>query len=146
MRVRLVVELGNMLSKRGRHHQALSIYRLGLRLFPDASSRLITLINMGAAFLRDGRPDRTIEVLESAKAQIVRQLGPKYAAGCCYNLGMAYRRTGRSADALRQFCEVSDMYPLSGYAPLAEKARNATLQETGMTVLVGKEEDGPEPF
>jgi tetratricopeptide (TPR) repeat protein len=146
MRVRLLVELGNMLSKGGRHHQALSIYRVGLKLLPDTPSRLITLINMGATFLRHGRPDRTIEVLESAKALIVSQLGPKYAAGCCYNLGMAYRRTGRPADALRQFCEVGDMYPLSGYAPLAEKARNATLQETGMTVLVGREEDGPEPF
>jgi len=146
MRVRLLVELGNMLSKWGRHHQALALYRLALYLFPDRSSRLIALINMSAAFLEQARPDRTIEVLENAKAQIVRQLGPKYAAGCCYNLGMAYRRTGRPADALRQFCEVGDMYPMSGYARLAEKARNATLQETGMTELVRKERDELEPF
>jgi tetratricopeptide (TPR) repeat protein len=146
MRVRLLVELGNMLSKWGRHHQALGLYRLGLRLFPDTPSRLITLINMGAAFLRHAKPDRTIEVLESAKAQIVSQLGPKYAAGCCYNLGMAYRRTKRPADALRQFSEVGDIYPMSEYARMAEKARNATLQETGMTMLVGKDGDDPERF
>lgn len=146
MRVRLLVELGNMLSKWGRHHQALAVYRLALRLFPDRSSRLIALINMGAAYLEQAKPERTIEVLENAKAQIVRQLGPKYAAGCCYNLGMAYRRAGRHAEALRQFSEVGDIYPLSGYASLAEKARKATLEETGMTVLVRKQEDGPERF
>ena len=146
MRVRLLVELGTVLSKWGRHHQALSVYRLGLKLFPDTPSRLITLINMGAAFLEQARPDQTIEVLENAKAQIVRQLGPKYAAGCCYNLGMAYRRTRRHADALRQFCEVGEMYPMSECARLAEKARNATLQETGMTELVRKERDELEPF
>jgi len=136
MRVRLLVELGNMLSKWGRYHQALAIYRLALHLFPDRSSRLIALINMGAAFLGQARPDRTIEVLEHAKGQILGQLGPKYAAGCCFNLGMAYRRTGRHADALRQFSEVGDRYPLSDYARLADKARNATLKETGMTMLV----------
>jgi tetratricopeptide (TPR) repeat protein len=141
MRVRLLVELGNMLSKWGRHHQALALYRLALYLFPDRSSRLIALINMGAALLEQARPDRTIEVLEDAKAQIVSQLGPKYAAGCCYNLGMAYRRTGRHVDALRQFSEVGDIYPLSGYARLAEKARSATLEETGMTMFLPKEED-----
>jgi hypothetical protein len=59
---------------------------------------------------------------------------------------MAYRRTGRHADALRQFSEVGEMYPLSGYARLAEKARNATLQETGMTMLVRKEQDDLERF
>lgn len=145
MRVRLLVELGNMLSKWGRYHQALAVYRLARHLFPDRSSRLIALINMAAVYLEQARPDRTIDVLENAKTQIVKQLGPKYAAGCCYNLGMAYRRTGRHADALRQFCEVGDIYPMSGYARLAEKARQATLEETGMTMFVPKEE-GVEPF
>jgi tetratricopeptide (TPR) repeat protein len=146
MRVRLLVEFGNMLSKWGRPHQALALYRLALHLFPDRSSRLIALINMSAAYLEQAKPDRTIEVLENAKGQIAEQLGPKYAAGCCYNLGMAYRRTGRHADALRLFYEVGDLYPMSMYAKLAEKARNATLEETGMTVLVRKEEDDPERF
>jgi tetratricopeptide (TPR) repeat protein len=146
MRVRLLVEVGNMLSKWGRYHQALAVYRLALYLFPDKSSRLIALINMGAAFLKQARPDRTIEVLEHAKAQIVGQLGPKCVAGCCFNLGMAYRRTGRHRDALRLFSEVGEMYPMSDYARLAEKARNATLEETGMTMLVRKQQDDPEPF
>jgi tetratricopeptide (TPR) repeat protein len=146
MRVRLLVELGNMLSKWRRQHQALAVYRLALHLFPDRSSRLIALINMGAAFLQQARPERAIEILETAKPQIVGQLGPKYAAGCCYNLGMAYRRIGRHADALRQFSEVGEMYPMSDFARLAEKARNATLEETGMTALVRQEGGDPEPF
>jgi tetratricopeptide (TPR) repeat protein len=146
MRVRLLVELGNMLSKGGRPHQALALYRFALHLFPDRSSRLIALINMSAAYLAQAQPERTIEVLEDAKGQIANQLGPKYAAGCCYNLGMAYRRTGRHADALRQFLEISDIYPMSMYAKLAEKARKATLEETGMKVLVGQKEDDSEQF
>ncbi len=144
MRVRLLVELGNMFSKWGHHPQALAVYRLGLRLFPDQTSRLIAFINMGASYLVQAKPERTIEVLEHAKAQALRQLGPKQAAGCCFNLGMAYRRTGRYAEALRLFNEVTEIYPVSMYAKLAEKARDATLKETGMAVPVPGEENDPE--
>jgi tetratricopeptide (TPR) repeat protein len=140
MRVRLLVELGNLISRSGRHNQALALYRLALHLFTDRSSRLIALINMGAAYLSLARPDRAIEVLESAKAYTSKQLGPKYAAGCCYNLGMAYRRAGRYVDALRQFTEVGDIYPMSVYARFAERARNATLEEAGMAAFVPKKE------
>jgi tetratricopeptide (TPR) repeat protein len=140
MRVRLLVELGNLVSRSGRYNQALALYRLALHLFTDRSSRLIALINMGAAYLSLARPDRAIEVLENAKAHIGRQLGPKHAAGCCYNLGMAYRRAGRHTDALRQFTEVGDIYPMSVYARLAEKARNATLEEAGMAAFAPKKE------
>ena len=60
MRVRLLVELGNMLSKRGRHHQALALYQTALQLFPDRSSRLIALINMAAAYLEQAEPQRAV--------------------------------------------------------------------------------------
>jgi tetratricopeptide (TPR) repeat protein len=132
MRARLLVELGNLLAKSGRQSPALALYRLALNLFPDRSSRLIVLINVGAAYLYQGKTDLAIHVLEDAKAHIAKQLSPKHAAGCCYNLGMAYRRTGRCSDALRQFTEVGDIYPMSMFARLAEKARNATLKEAGM--------------
>jgi tetratricopeptide (TPR) repeat protein len=140
MRVRLLVELGNLISRWGRHKQALALYRLALHLFADRSSRLIAVINMGAAYLSMARPDRAIEVLEKARADTGKQLGPKHAAGCCYNLGMAYRRAGRFTDALRQFTEVGDIYPMSMYARLAEKARNSTLQEAGMAMFATKKE------
>jgi tetratricopeptide (TPR) repeat protein len=144
MRVRLLVELGNLISKSGRHSQALVIYRLALHLFTDRSSRLIALINMGAAYLSLARPDCAIEVLESAKAYTSKQLGPKHEAGCCYNLGMAYRRAGRHVDALRQFAEIGDIYPMSAYARLAEKARNSTLEEAGMATFAPKKEPDAE--
>jgi tetratricopeptide (TPR) repeat protein len=132
MRARLLVELGNMLSKSGRYRRALAVYRLALNLFPDASSRLIVKINTGAAYLSQAQPERAVEVLEDVRGHITRQLGPKHRAGCCYNLGMAYRRLGRHAEALRLFAEAGDIYPLSAYARMAEKARQATLKEAGM--------------
>jgi tetratricopeptide (TPR) repeat protein len=144
MRIRLLVELGNLLSKAGHQHQALALYRLAMHLFSDRSSRLIASINMGAAYLSLARIERAIEVLESAKAHVSNQLGPKHAAGCCYNLGMAYRRAGRHADALRQFAEVGDAYPMSLYAKMAERARKATLEEAGMVAFPQKKEPNPD--
>jgi tetratricopeptide (TPR) repeat protein len=140
MRARLLVELGNLLAKSGRQNAALALYRLALTLFPDRSSQLIALINVGAAYLNQGKPELAINVLENAKAHSVKQLSPKHAAGCSYNLGMAYRRAGRPADALRLFTEVVDIYPLSLFARLAEKARNATLEEAGMATFPQKKE------
>jgi len=96
---------------------------------------------VGAAYLNQGKPELAINVLENAKAHIARQLSPKHAAGCSYNLGMAYRRTGRRTDALRQFTEVGDIYPLSMFARLAEKARKATLEEAGMANFPQKKEN-----
>lgn len=141
MRARLLVELGNLIAKSGRQNPALALYRLALNLFPDSSSRLIALINVGAAYLYQGKPDLAIQVLENAKAHITKQLSPKHAAGCCYNLGMAYRRTGRHAEALRQFNEVGDIFPMSMFARLAEKARNTTLKDAGMATFPLKKEN-----
>jgi tetratricopeptide (TPR) repeat protein len=141
MRARLLVELGNLLAKSGRQNAALALYRLALNLFPDRSSRLIALIDVGAAYLNQGKPELAINVLENAKAHIAKQLSPKHAAGCFYNLGMAYRRTGRLTDALRQFNEIGDIYPLSMFARLAEKARKATLEEAGMATSPQKNEN-----
>ena len=144
MRVRLLVELGNLISRSGRHNQALIVYRMALHLFPDRSSRLIASINMGAAYLSLAMPDHAIEVLESVKACNRKQLGPKHAAGCYYNLGMAYRRAGRHADALRQFVEIGDIYPMSAYARLAEIARKSTLEEAGMSTFAPKKQPDDE--
>jgi tetratricopeptide (TPR) repeat protein len=140
-RARLLVELGNLVARSGRQGLALALYRLALDLFPDSSSRLIVLINVGAAYLNQGKPELAINVLEDAKAHIAKQLSPKHAAGCSYNLGMAYRRTGRLGDALRQFNEVGDIYPMSLFARLAENARKATLKEAGLATFPQKKEN-----
>jgi tetratricopeptide (TPR) repeat protein len=133
MRVRLLIEIGNVFSRGGRYQSAMALYRFAMRLFPDRQSRMVAFINIGATCLKQGAPEKAIEVLGSAKEEIHRILGPKYAAGCSYNLGMAYRRCGRYAEALRQFHEVEDLYPLSDYASLAGKATTATREEAGMT-------------
>jgi tetratricopeptide (TPR) repeat protein len=115
-------ELGNLLESGRQGGMALPA---GIKPIPDKSSRLIALINMGAAYLNQGKPELAVNVLENVKAHIAKQLSPKHTAGCSYNLGMAYRRAGRRTDALRQFTEVGDIYP-SIFARLAEKARKAT--------------------
>jgi len=129
MRARLLVDLGNRLSAYGRGRDALAVYNLALQCFPDQPTRLIVLINLGAAYLTGQQPERAIDVLEQVKGQLGQKFASKYRASCCYNLGMAYRRVGRRADALQQFREVKDIYPLSRYVQLAELAYNSTLQD-----------------
>ena len=130
MRVRLVVELGNQLSKLGRPQNALAVYNFALRLFPDQPSRVIVSLNTGAAYLTGQQPDRAIEVLEQVQGQLGQKFASKYRASCCYNLGMAYRRVGRRAEALQQFREVAEIAPFSDYARLAERARDTTLKDS----------------
>jgi tetratricopeptide (TPR) repeat protein len=132
MRVRLLIELGNLLSGWRRYPQAMALYQLAQRLVPDRSSRLMTAINVGATYLKLGMPEKTIEVLKGEKEHIFRQLGPKYAAGCSYNLGMAYRRCKRYDEALRHFHEVGEAFPLSHFAALAGKAAVDTRVEAGL--------------
>lgn len=133
MRVRLLVEAGNLLSGWERYRHALGVYRFALRLFPDETSRLITTINIAATCLKLGTPEKAIETLEPDREGIRRRLGPKYRAGSAYNLGMAYRRCGRYDDALRAFREAGDSFPLSRYAILAGKAVEETRKESGLT-------------
>jgi tetratricopeptide (TPR) repeat protein len=133
MRVRLLVEAGNLLSGWERYRQALGVYRLALRLFPDKTSRLITIINIAATWLKLKEPGKAVEALEPEREGIRRRLGPKYRAGSAYNLGMAYRRCGRFDEALRAFREAEDAFPLSKYALLAGKAVEETRKEAGLT-------------
>ncbi len=133
MRVRLLVEAGNLLSGWERYRQALVVYRLALRLFPDKTSRLITIINIAATWLKLKAPGKAVEALEPEREGIRRRLGPKYRAGSTYNLGMAYRRCGRFDEALRAFREAEDAFPLSKYALLAGKAVEETRKEAGLT-------------
>ncbi len=131
MRVRLLVEAGNLLSGWERYRHALGVYRLALRLWPDKTSRLITVINIAATWLKLRMPEKAIETLEPEREGIRRRLGPKYRAGSAYNLGMAYRRCGRLDEALRTFREAQDAFPLSRYAALAGKAVEDTRKEAG---------------
>lgn len=132
MRTRLLVELGNRFSKSKHHRPAQALYRTALKLYPDRLSRLIVLINQSASHLEQAEFATAVEILEAIKPQVLEQLGPKYRAACCYNLGSAYRRSGRHQEALRLFNEIIIVYPFSIYARLSEKSRRATLEESGI--------------
>jgi len=122
LRVRLLVDLGNALSARGRHERALATYRLALRLWPDAISRQIVLINRGVAQLRMQEPAAAYETLKGVLGDADVRVGAVYQAAAWYNLGLACRRTGREAEAVRCFNQVSDALPNSLYARAAQRA------------------------
>jgi tetratricopeptide (TPR) repeat protein len=123
MRVRLLVDLGNWLTSRGRHSQALSLYRLAIRLGPDVVSRQIVLINRGVTQLRMQEPEAAYSTLEEALVEEEEtKVGAKYLAAGYYNLGLACRHTSRDAEAIRRFNEAIDAWPNSVYAHAARQA------------------------
>ncbi len=144
MRCRLLIDLGNLLTSRGRHQQALSVYRLALRLAPDFPVRLIALISYGAVLVRIGALEEAIRILEGVQEKVDDHLHPKYESACHYNLGVAYMRIGRESRAVREFNEAIDAWPLSPYGQRAKAAlerRRATghLMSTGTSE--GEEKD-----
>jgi tetratricopeptide (TPR) repeat protein len=120
MRVRLLADLGNWLTAAKRYRQALSVYQFALRLGPDTSSRQIVLINRGVTQLYMKEPEAAVGSLEDALGY--GWLGAKYLAAGHYNLGLAYRRVGREAEAIRQFNQAIDAWPASVYAAHAQTA------------------------
>ncbi len=123
MRARLLVDLANLLSGRGRQRDAISLLQLALRLFPDQSSRLIVLVNMGIVQLRRQNPESAQALLESVLEEAEDGgLGLKYEAACRYNLGLALQRQGKEADAVRQFNEAISVFPNSIYSMAAARA------------------------
>ena len=129
MRVRLLVDLGNGFASRGRFEQALAIYRFALRLGPDAVSHQIALINRGVTQLRMQEPEAAYLTFKDALADESSQPGAKYLAAGHYNLGLACRRTGREAEAIRHFNEAIDSLPTSIYAHGARQALKQTSKE-----------------
>ena len=122
MRVRLMVDLGNWLTSRGRYEQALALYQFALRLGPDGVSRQITLINRGVTQLRMQEPESAYLTLEEALINEELRPGAKYLSAAYYNLGLACRRTDREAEAIRHFNEAIDVLPTSIYAHGARQA------------------------
>ena len=122
MRVRLLVDLGNWLTSKGRYEQALNLYRFALRLGPDATSRQIALINRGVTQLRMQEPEAAYITLKEALADEKMRLGAKYLSAGYYNLGLACRRTGREPEAIHRFNEAIEALPTSIYAHGARQA------------------------
>lgn len=123
MRARLLVDLANLLSARGRQRDAISLLQTALSLFPDLTTRLIVLVNMGIVQLRRQNPESAQALFESVLEEAKGGgLGLKYEAACRYNLALALQRQGRQAEAVRQFNETIDVFPSSLYARAAEQA------------------------
>ncbi len=123
MRARLLVDLANLLSARGRQRDAISVLQLALRLFPDLTARLIVLVNMGIIQLRRKNPESTQSLLESVLEEARDGgLSMKSEAACHYNLGLALQRQGKKAEAIRQFKKAIDAFSTSVYGKAAKKA------------------------
>lgn len=135
MRVRLLVDIGSMLSNRGRQRDAIRVMQFALRLFPDKPSRFVAMVNMGIVQLRRKNPASAQELFEIVlKDAEGGGLGIKYEAACRYNLGLALQRQGKDAEAVSQFSEVTIIYPTSIYGQAAEKAleKRRSRQQVGV--------------
>lgn len=122
MRVRLLVDLANVLARRGSHAQAAGLYALALKLRPDAISRLVVRLNQGVHLLKQDRFQEAIALLAGLLGNSGGDMAPKLEAGIRYNLGVAYHRQGDEAKAIAEFNQVIDVMPGSLYALGAQKA------------------------
>jgi tetratricopeptide (TPR) repeat protein len=122
MRCRVLIDLGNLLTSRGRHQAALSVYRLAMQLGPDIPVRFIALISYSAVLVRIGALEEAVRILEGVVEKGGDHLQPKHESACHYNLGVAYLRLGRESRAVREFNETIDAWPLSPYAQYAKVA------------------------
>ncbi|HOT92106.1 MAG TPA: tetratricopeptide repeat protein [Anaerolineae bacterium] len=122
MRVRLLTDLANAFLARKNFPRAQATYRLALRLWPDAVSRQIVLINRGVAELRAAEPETAYTTLTEALGNQEFKIGAHYLSAGYYNLGLAARRTGHEAEAIRHFNEAIDALPHSIYAQAARRA------------------------
>jgi len=129
MRVRLLVDVGNWLTSKGRCERALDLYQFALRLGPDAVGHQIALINRGVTQLRMQEPEAAYLTLREALTDQEVRPGAKYLSAGYYNLGLACRRTGREAEAIRRFNEAIDALPTSIYAHGARQALKRTAAD-----------------
>jgi tetratricopeptide (TPR) repeat protein len=122
MRVRLLVDLANVLAGRKRFRAALRVLDAALHLGPDPASRQIALINRGVTQLRMGEPQGAYFTLQAVLLKESLKPAARYQAAGFYNLGVACERTGRLQEAERCFRTAIQLLPGSIYAVGAEKA------------------------
>lgn len=123
MRVRLLVDLGNIFARRGQFESADKLYNLAASLWPDTTNRLILQVNQGTSLLQQKKLDEAIAIFDDVLEQTEQgYLGVKYEAAAHYNLGVAYLRKNMDARASIAFNAVIDTWPASEYARRAEVA------------------------
>jgi tetratricopeptide (TPR) repeat protein len=128
MRVRLLVDLANVLAGRRRFRAAMRALQLALRLAPDPASRQIALINRGVTQLRMGEPEAAYFTLQAVLLKESLKPAARYQAAGFYNLGVACERTGRPQEAERCFRRTIEILPGSLYALGADKALKRAAQ------------------
>lgn len=123
MRVRLMMDLGSALARRGRVAGAGRAFKAASMLGPDKAGALMVRLNQGACALADKRPADAIPLFQDVieKADVAR-LGAKYRAACRYNLGIALWRESRTAEAAQELEAAAEAWPASTYARRAENA------------------------
>jgi tetratricopeptide (TPR) repeat protein len=123
MRCRLLVDLANVLSSRGRQRDAIKLLQITMRLLPDHTTRMVIQVNMGIVQLRRKNPTSAQEIFEGVLKEMEESegLGVKYEAACRFNLGQALMQQNKEAEAVRQFNETAVIYPGSIYARSAER-------------------------
>jgi tetratricopeptide (TPR) repeat protein len=142
MRVRLMVDLAILASNRGRQKDAINLLGFALRLYPDKTTRLVVLVNMGIVQLRRKNPEAAQTLLSQVLAESKGGgLGIKYEAACRYNLGLALQRLGRDAQAVREFNEAIVIFPTSIYSKAAHRALEKHRKGEGKGAIETSQED-----
>jgi tetratricopeptide (TPR) repeat protein len=132
MRVRLLVDLANLLAARRRFRAALSTVDFALHLAPDPASRQIALINRGVIQLGMGEPQAAYFTIKGVLLEEKAKPAARYQAAGFYNLGVACERTGRLQEAERYFRMAIEVMPGSIYALGADKAlKRAASRNSG---------------
>jgi tetratricopeptide (TPR) repeat protein len=143
MRARLLVDVANLLSARGRQRDAITVLDWAMQLYPDRSARLIIKVNMGIVQLRRQNPESAQTLLESVLEEAKGGgLGIKYEAACHYNLGLALQRQGKQAAAVHQFNETIGTFPSSIYSRAAEEALKQRRQPKTRPAELSDEAEG----
>ena len=123
MRVRLLVDLGNVFARQGKNFQAGKLYTLASNLWPDISGRLVLEVNQATLLLQENKLDEAVAMFTEVLQQAGQgYLGIKYEAAAHFNLGVAYLRKELPARATIEFNEVINTWPASLYAHRAQEA------------------------
>jgi tetratricopeptide (TPR) repeat protein len=137
MRVRLLVDLSNVLTSRRRFAAALAVQRFAVHLGPDPASRQIAEISRGVTQLRMGDPQSAYFTLKGVLLEEQVRLAVRERAAGSYNLGVACERTSRPQEAERSFRQAIEIMPGSIYALGAEKALQRAAERGSGTPTTG---------
>lgn len=132
MRARLLTDVANLLSNRGRQRDAIAILQVAMRLFPDLQTRLIIMTNMGIVQILRKNPESAVTILNSVLEESKDGgLGIRYRAACEYNLGIALRAVGEDSKSVKHFREAAEIYPGSAFGKAATKALEERRKRKG---------------